>query len=70
MKLISYNTAFVVELLLKNKNFIKLSNENGIVGVNGHRSIGGIRVSLFNSVDDEMFDYFLNFFKQFLIENK
>lgn len=53
-----------------NENFIKLSSENGIIGVNGHRSVGGIRVSLFNSIDDEMFEYFMNFFKQFLIENK
>ena len=53
-----------------NENFIKLSSENGIIGVNGHRSVGGIRVSLFNSVDDEMFEYFMNFFKQFLQENK
>ena len=53
-----------------NDNFIKLSSENGIIGVNGHRSVGGIRVSLFNSIDDEMFEYFMNFFKQFLIENK
>ena len=53
-----------------NENFIKLSGKNGIIGVNGHRSVGGIRVSLFNSVDDEMFEYFMNFFKQFLVENK
>ena len=53
-----------------NENFIKISSENGIIGVNGHRSVGGIRVSLFNSVDDEMFEYFMNFFKQFLMENK
>ena len=26
--------------------------------------------NLFNSIDDEMFEYFMNFFKQFLIENK
>ena len=53
-----------------NENFIKLSTEKGIIGVNGHRSVGGIRLSLFNSVDDEMFEYFMNFFKQFLKENK
>ena len=52
------------------ENFIKLSTEKGIIGVNGHRSVGGIRVSLFNSVDDEMFEYFMDFFKQFLVENK
>ena len=64
------NVVFSFTKTADNKNFIKLSGENGIIGINGHRSIGGIRVSLFNSVDDEMFEYFLNFFKQFLIENK
>ena len=64
------NVVFSFTKEADNDNFIKLSSENGIIGVNGHRSVGGIRVSLFNSVDDDMFKYFMNFFKQFLIENK
>ena len=64
------NVVFSFNKEVDNDNFIKLSSENGIIGVNGHRSVGGIRVSLFNSVDDDMFEYFMNFFKQFLIENK
>ena len=64
------NVVFSFNKNADNENFIKLSSENGIIGVNGHRSVGGIRVSLFNSVDDEMFEYFMNFFKQFLKENK
>ena len=64
------NVVFSFTKDIDNENFIKLSGKNGIIGVNGHRSVGGIRVSLFNSVDDEMFEYFMNFLKQFLVENK
>jgi len=54
----------------QNKEFIDLAIENGIIGINGHRSVGGIRVSLFNSVDDDMFEYFMNFFKKYISERK
>jgi phosphoserine aminotransferase len=50
-----------------NKEFVKLATEKGIVGINGHRSVGGIRVSLFNSIDDHMFDYFMKYFKNYVI---
>ena len=50
-----------------NKEFVKLAAEKGIVGINGHRSVGGIRVSLFNSIDDHMFDYFMKYFKNYVI---
>ena len=50
--------------------FIDLAKDVGIIGINGHRSVGGIRVSLFNSVDDHMFNYFMDFFKNFITERK
>tara|TARA_B100001939_G_scaffold209731_1_gene180368 strand:- start:471 stop:797 length:327 start_codon:yes stop_codon:yes gene_type:complete len=53
-----------------NEKFVHSAIENGIIGINGHRSVGGIRVSLFNSVDDDMFKYFMNFFKNFINESK
>tara|TARA_Y100000816_G_C26060514_1_gene556852 strand:- start:245 stop:1309 length:1065 start_codon:yes stop_codon:yes gene_type:complete len=49
-----------------NDAFIKQANDSGIIGINGHRSIGGIRVSLFNSVDQPMFNYFMDFLKKFI----
>ena len=52
-----------------NDTFIKQANDSGIIGINGHRSIGGIRVSLFNSVDQPMFNYFMDFLKKFIIES-
>ena len=52
-----------------NDTFIKQANDSGIIGINGHRSIGGIRVSLFNSVDQPMFNYFMDFLKNFINES-
>lgn len=52
-----------------NDTFIKQANDSGIIGINGHRSIGGIRVSLFNSVDQPMLNYFMDFFKKFINES-
>ena len=52
-----------------NDTFIKQANDSGIIGINGHRSIGGIRVSLFNSVDQPMFNYFMGFLKKFINES-
>ena len=49
-----------------NKEFVNLAAEKGIIGINGHRSVGGIRVSLFNSVDNDMFDYFMKYFKNYI----
>ena len=50
--------------------FVDLAKDSGIIGINGHRSVGGIRVSLFNSVDENMFQYFMDFFKNFITERK
>ena len=52
-----------------NDTFIKQANDSGIIGINGHRSIGGIRISLFNSVDQPMFNYFMDFLKKFINES-
>jgi len=54
----------------QNIEFVDHAKENGIIGINGHRSVGGIRVSLFNSVDDDMFEYFMKFFKKYISESK
>ena len=52
-----------------NDSFINQASDSGIIGINGHRSIGGIRVSLFNSVYQPMFNYFMDFLKKFISES-
>jgi len=53
----------------QNKIFVDAAKDIGIIGINGHRSVGGIRVSLFNSVDEDMFKFFMKFFKNYISES-
>ena len=70
ISLILSKQGYEVTYANSHKEFVDLAIENGIIGINGHRSVGGIRVSLFNSVDDDMFEYFMNFFKKYINESK
>lgn len=38
------------------KKFVKGAEEQGLLGVKGHRSVGGIRVSNYNAVSEEAVD--------------
>jgi len=51
------------------KKFLIEAIEKGILGLNGHRSEGGIRISLYNSVTDEMVDYLSEFMDKFFAGN-
>lgn len=45
--------------------FIKESLDHGIIGIKGHRSVGGVRISLYNSIDRPSVDYLLEFMNSF-----
>ena len=45
--------------------FIKESLDHGIIGIKGHRSVGGVRISLYNSIDRPSLDYLLGFMNSF-----
>lgn len=47
------------------KHFLNSAEENGIIGLKGHRSIGGVRISLYNSIDYETFNILQNFMNQY-----
>ena len=47
------------------KLFLKESLENNIIGIKGHRSVGGIRISLYNSIDKSAVEYLLKFMSSF-----
>ncbi len=51
------------------KKFLIEANEKGILGLNGHRSEGGIRISLYNSITDEMVNYLSEFMDKFFADN-
>jgi len=47
------------------KQFIKEAGERGIKGVGGHRSVGGIRTSIYNAVTLEQVEALVAFMKEF-----
>ena len=50
----------------KTLKFLESSSEQGYLGLNGHRSIGGIRVSNYNSVTTEMMNDLITHLKGFI----
>ena len=44
------NVTFVVENPEHEKPFLKYCDEKGIVGIKGHRSVGGFRASIYNAL--------------------
>jgi phosphoserine aminotransferase len=47
------------------KAFIQESLNHNIIGIKGHRSVGGVRISLYNSIDRPSIDYLLEFMNSF-----
>ena len=50
----------------KTQKFLNHCVENGFIGLNGHRSVGGIRVSNYNSITDVMIDDLLVLLEDFV----
>lgn len=50
--------------------FIKASQEKGFMNLKGHRSVGGMRVSLYNAFPLEGVQEFVSFMKEFEKQNK
>ena len=47
------NAVFVVEKEEVEKEFLQLCEKEGMVGVKGHRTTGGFRVSMYNAMPYE-----------------
>ena len=47
------------------KEFLQISKENNFVGIQGHRSVGGFRVSLYNALPLSSVQYFTDIIKHF-----
>ena len=62
------NVVFTLQNDELESKFLSGAEENGLFYLKGHRSVGGIRVSLFNSVDEDMFKFFMKFFKNYISE--
>ncbi len=63
------NAVFVMEDAELEKKFLAVCKENGMVGVKGHRSVGGFRVSLYNALPLSSVEAFIQVMKDFSNKN-
>ncbi len=65
------NICFVMEEAYKEKeaDFIKFAAERNIMGIKGHRSVGGFRASTYNACDMEDVDALIAAMKEYEVKN-
>ena len=63
------NVVFVTGSDELDKKFVKEATELGMSNLNGHRSIGGMRASIYNAMPREGIDTLIAFMKKFEAEN-
>jgi len=44
---------------------VAAAEDAGLIGLKGHRALGGLRASLYNAVDDEAVETLIDFLKEF-----
>lgn len=59
------NITFTLPTEELTKAFLTQAEENGFIGLSGHRSIGGCRASIYNAVSYESCEAFTHFMKKF-----
>ncbi|OKS86648.1 3-phosphoserine/phosphohydroxythreonine transaminase [Mucilaginibacter polytrichastri] len=64
------NVCFVVENPEHEKPFLKLCDEKGIVGIKGHRSVGGFRASIYNALPITSVHVLIETMQEFVEKNK
>ena len=64
------NVVFVSGDDAMDKKFVAAGKEEGLVNLGGHRSVGGMRASIFNAMPEEGVDCLIAFMKRFEEENK
>ncbi|GAB2689632.1 3-phosphoserine/phosphohydroxythreonine transaminase [Mucilaginibacter koreensis] len=64
------NVCFVAENPELEKPFLKLCDEKGIVGIKGHRSVGGFRASIYNALPLSSVQVLIDTMKEFEEKNK
>jgi len=64
------NSNIVFDFKDKHKTdlFLKKSYKDGFLGLNGHRSVGGIRVSNYNSITEAMVNNLLTYIEDFILD--
>ncbi|MBQ2837669.1 MAG: aminotransferase class V-fold PLP-dependent enzyme, partial [Peptococcaceae bacterium] len=64
------NVPFVLPTDELNKQFIKEAEANGMVNLKGHRTVGGMRASIYNAMPIEGVEKLVAFMKEFEEKNK
>lgn len=64
------NVTFVTGDPDLDKEFIALAKENGLINLKGHRSVGGLRASIYNAMPEEGVDALIDLMKKFEAEKK
>jgi phosphoserine aminotransferase len=64
------NVTFVMENPELEKPFLKLCDERGIVGIKGHRSVGGFRASIYNALPITSIYTLIDVMQEFAENNK
>ncbi|TWR26119.1 3-phosphoserine/phosphohydroxythreonine transaminase [Mucilaginibacter achroorhodeus] len=64
------NVCFVMENAELEKPFLKLCDEKGIVGIKGHRSVGGFRASIYNALPITSVYVLIDAMREFAEKNK
>jgi phosphoserine aminotransferase len=59
------NINFVTANPEHEKPFLKICEDNGIVGIKGHRSVGGLRASTYNALPYESVAFLVELMKNF-----
>ncbi|NLE25033.1 MAG: aminotransferase class V-fold PLP-dependent enzyme, partial [Clostridiaceae bacterium] len=64
------NITFVTGSEELDKKFIAEAKQQGLVALGGHRSVGGMRASIYNAMPIEGVQKLVNLMKKFEMENK
>ncbi|PAW94064.1 phosphoserine transaminase [Mucilaginibacter sp. MD40] len=64
------NVCFVMENAELEKPFLKFCDEKGIVGIKGHRSVGGFRASIYNALPITSVYVLIDAMREFAEKNK
>ena len=64
------NIPFVTKSDELNAKFIKEATDSGFVNLKGHRTVGGMRASIYNAMPVEGVSKLVEFMKKFEVDNK
>ena len=62
------NAVFVIDDAILEKEFLALCKNEGMIGIKGHRSVGGFRVSMYNALPIESVKALTDLMKEFAIK--